>query len=280
MRIVCAIAGGLVVAALAAGCGSSAKDGGLAVVASFYPLAFAADQIGGDRVTVTNLTPAGAEPHDIELNAKDVTRIDQAGLVVYLGDGFQPAVEKAIGQASGRKLDVLDGLGVAVGDDPHVWLDPVLYSRIVARVGATLGMPGAAKRLERRLAKLDRDYRAGLARCTRRELVTTHGAFGWLAKRYGLRQVAITGIDPESEPGARTLADVVDRVRRDHLTTIFVEPLVSARLADTVAREAGATTAVLDPIEGLTDDESDRGDDYFTLMARNLAALRKALGCR
>src|SRR5262245_36458655 len=190
MRIFCAIAGGLVVAALAAGCGSPGDDGRLEVVASFYPLAFAAEQIGGDRVSVTNLTPAGAEPHDIELNAKDVTRIDQAKLVVYLGDGFQPAVEKAIGQAPGRDLDVLEGLGVAVGHDPHVWLDPVLYSRVVARVGASLGMSRAAKRLERRLAKLDDDYRAGLAHCKRRELVTTHAAFGWLAKRYGLRQVA------------------------------------------------------------------------------------------
>src|SRR5262245_11901285 len=155
MRIVCATAAGLALVALAAGCGSPSSDERLHVVASFYPLAFAAERIGGDRVSVTNLTPAGAEPHDIELTAKDVTRIDRADLVVYLGDGFQPAVEKAIGDAPGRDLDALTGLGVAVGDDPHVWLDPVLYSRVAAHIGAALGAGRAAKRVEQRLARLD-----------------------------------------------------------------------------------------------------------------------------
>src|SRR5262245_14177393 len=134
MRIVCATAAGLALAALAAGCGSSSSDGRTRVVASFYPLAFAAERIGGDHVSVTNLTPAGAEPHDIELTAKDVTRIDKADLVLYLGGGFQPAVEKAIGEAPKQDLDALGGLRVAVGDDPHVWLDPRLYSKQVAEI--------------------------------------------------------------------------------------------------------------------------------------------------
>jgi zinc transport system substrate-binding protein len=119
-----------------------------------------------------------------------------------------------------------------------------------------------------------------LASCARKDLVTSHAAFGYLAARYGLKQIAITGVDPGAEPGAQTLSDVVDTIRREHATTVFFEPLVSPKVARTVAREAGVSTAVLDPIEGLTPAEAARGDDYVTLMLRNLRALRKALGCR
>jgi len=271
---------GLALAALAVGCGSSADDGRERVVASFYPLAFAAERIGGDHVSVTNLTPPGAEPHDFELTPQDVARVQKADLVLYLSHGFQPAVEKAIGDAHGAKLDALDGIALHRDGDPHVWLDPVLFAGIVRRIGAALHAPAHAERLAGELRGIDREYRRGLADCKQRELVTTHAAFGYLAARYRLTQVPITGIEPEAEPGAKTLVDLVDRLRRDHVETVFVEKLVSPRLADTVAREAGAKTAVLDPIEGLTKDEADRGDDYFALMRRNLATLRKALGCR
>src|SRR5262245_739185 len=280
MRIVCAFAAGLALAALAAGCGSSADDGREQVVALFYPLAFAAEQIGGDRVSVTNLTPAGAEPHDIELTPQDVARIQKADLVLYLSQGFQPAVEKALDGARGAKLDALGWIALHRDGDPHVWLDPVLFAGVARRIGVALFRPAPARKLSRELLQLDAQYRAGLADCRQRELVTTHAAFGYLAARYRLKQVPITGIEPEAEPSAQSLAELVHRLRRDHVKTVFVEKLVSPRLADTVAREAGATTAVLDPIEGLTKDEADRGDDYFTLMQRNLATLREAFGCR
>src|SRR5262245_12764338 len=274
MRIVCVCAAGLALAALAAGCGSSGRDGRLNVVASFYPLAFAAERIGGGQVHVTNLTPPGAEPHDVELTPKDVARLQKAGLVVYLSHGFQPAVEQALRGAHGVEVDALSGIRLRAGGDPHVWLDPTLFARVVRRVGVALSAPKPARRLAAQLRRLDDEYRSGLADCRRRELVTTHAAFGYLAARYRLRQVALTGIEPEAEPSAQSLARVVEQVRRNHVTTIFVEPLVSAGLAETVAREASARTAVLDPIEGLTKNEADRGDDYFTLMRRNLATLR------
>jgi zinc transport system substrate-binding protein len=249
------------------------------VVAAFYPLAFAAQTVGGPSVHVRNLTPAGAEPHDIELTPKDVAAVQKASVVLYLSHGFQPALEQAARDADGERVDVLQGLPVRA-DDPHVWLDPVLYARIVRRVGAALGRPGAAGRLAARVLSLDRAYRAGLAHCARREFVTTHAAFGYLAARYGLRQVAITGLDPESEPTAQRLASLAKLVRRDHVGTVFFERLVSRKLAQTVAREAGAGTAVLDPIEGLTPSEQSRGATYLTLMRQNLAALRKELRCR
>jgi zinc transport system substrate-binding protein len=267
----------LVSALLLAGCGAGGSGGKNSVVAAFYPLAYAAERIGGPSFHVENLTPPGAEPHDLELTPREVGRIVNASVVLYLSHGFQPAVSKAVEQARGRKVDVLAGLPLH-GNDPHVWLDPLLFARIGTKIGAALRRPSSGFVADMR--KLDEAYRSGLRDCKRREIVTSHAAFGYLAARYGLEQVAITGLAPESEPSPQQLAHVVEVVRRTHATTVFFETLVSPRLAETVAREVGARTAVLDPIEGLTPDEQKRGDDYLTLMRRNLVALRKALACR
>jgi zinc transport system substrate-binding protein len=275
-------------ALLVAGCGAaSGSNGKTSVVAAFYPLAFAAEQVGGSKVDVANLTPPGAEPHDVELTPQEVGKLQTADVVLYLSHGFQPAVEQAVGGASGRRVDVLQGLDLrrGVGDesgksDPHVWLDPVLYARVVRRIGSVLGRPRRAAALARRVLALDGEYRRGLADCARTDFVTSHAAFGYLAARYHLHQVAITGIDPESEPDPRRVQALIDLVRREHVHVVFFERLVSPRLADTVARDAGARTAVLDPIEGLTPSEQDKGYTYFTLMRRNLRELRSALSCR
>jgi zinc transport system substrate-binding protein len=285
-RIVLTLAG--LTALLAAGCGgnaSSVPDGRTDVVAGFYPLAFAAAEIGGDRVEVTNLTPAGAEPHDLELSVRDVERVHDSDLVLYLGQGFQPALEDAV-EADDSAVDLLDGLDLREGEegedarDPHVWLDPVRFAEVVERIGAELGADSPARRLASELHALDEEYRAGLADCERRELVTAHDAFGYLGERYGLEVIPITGISPETEPSPQDLEAVSDLVRERGVTTVFVEPLISPEIGETVAREAGAETAVLNPLEGLTEEELERGEDYFTVMRANLEALQEGLGCR
>ena len=129
-------------------------------------------------------------------------------------------------------------------------------------------------------ARSTSDYREGLAECERRELVTTHDAFGYLADRYELEALPITGLSPEGEPSPQDLESAIDLVEARGVTTVFTEPLLSPEVGETVAREAGATTAVLDPLEGLTDDELARGEDYFSVMESNLDALRAGLGCR
>jgi zinc transport system substrate-binding protein len=270
-----------ILVALVSGCGGAAGKGGARrVVAAFYPVAFAASEVSGPRAAVQNLTPPGVEPHDLEATPDAVRSIREAGRVFLLGHGFQPQLEAAAGNGS-RIVYLLDTPGLDRRDaDPHVWLDPVRYELIVRRVAAALGRPNAAKPMLARLGRLDGRYRAGLRDCRRREIVTSHEAFGYLADRYGLRQVAITGITPEAEPRPQDLKRVIDAVRATRATTVFFETLVSPKLADTVARATGATTAVLNPIEGLTANEQRRGDDYFTLMQGNLRALRAALGCR
>lgn len=273
----------LALAVGAGGCGGTDSGGRPTVVAAFYPLAFAAERVGGQRYEVVNITPPGAEPHDVELSARDVDRVRSAEVVLYLGGGFQPALEDALAGASGRAVDLLEGLPLLPGDegaDPHVWLDPLRFATMVLRIGTVLGAERRAGIFARRLRELHVDYREGLAKCARDELVTSHAAFGYLADRYRLQEVVIAGLTPEAEPTPGALERAVEEVRRSGATTVFFEPLVSPRVAETVARESGASTAVLDPLEGLEADALEDGADYLSVMRENLAAIRKALGCR
>ncbi len=291
----------LVAVVLLGAWGGGGGDGAgrrVTVVASFYPLFEAAQRVGGAGVQVTNLTPAGSEPHDLELNTRQVDRIEDADLIVFLGKGFQPALERAAARAKGTKLDVLDDLGSLLpaprGDeelavDPHVWLDPRLFKVIVAEVVGALVAADPNNRstyeanagaYTRELDDLDAAFAVGLATCTRRVMVTSHSAFGYLAARYGLTQEAIAGLEPESEPSPQRLNDLAARVRADGTTTVFYETLVSPKVALSLAREAKVTTAVLDPLEGLSDADARAGRSYVSAMRENLDALRSALGCR
>lgn len=261
------------------------------VVAAFYPLAYAASVIGGKHVEVANLTPPGIEPHDLELTTDQVDALQDAGLVLVMGKGFQPAVEKVAGDRDRGTLRVLDALALRGKhrQDPHVWLDPVLMGKVVDETRGALAkadpaharvFAANAARLQRELDALDADYRAGLAACPRRLIVTTHEAFGHLAAEYGLRQEAVTGLSPDAEPSARRLAELSDLATRTGVTTVFTETLASPKIARTLAREAGGLrTAVLNPLEGLSDRERARGDDYFTVMRANLDTIERALGC-
>jgi zinc transport system substrate-binding protein len=278
------------------GSGSSAASGGkLKIVASFYPLQYVTARISGDRAVVSNLTPPGAEPHDLELTPKDVARVSDADLVVYLG-GFQAAVDDAIStEAKDHADDVtapaqLDRTvsedGEGTGTDPHFWLDPVRLSGVSTQIEQRLAAidPAGTATFQANLAALrtdlttlDADLRTGLANCANKDLVTSHQAFGYLAERYGMTQVGIAGLTPEQEPDAATLARVTDFVRKNHVRTIYYETLVSPAIANTVARETGAATEVLDPVEGIT--PMSQGRDYLAIMRANLHNLTEGQPC-
>jgi zinc transport system substrate-binding protein len=251
-------------------------------------------------VQATNLTPAGAEPHDLELSPKQVDAILDADVVLYMGQGFQPAVEDLVeDRQGGITVDVLAALSSELRKrrseeterletDIHVWLDPVLMSAIVDQIrdglaradrAGTSFYEREAGRYRSEIEALDERFRDGLRHCARRVMVTSHAAFGYLAARYGLTQEAIAGVSPEAEPDPKRIAELADLVRREGVTTIFTEELVSPRVANTLAREAGVRTAVLNPLEGLTREELGRGEDYVSIMQENLAILRAALGC-
>jgi zinc transport system substrate-binding protein len=259
------------------------------VAAAFYPLFEAADSVGGNRAEATNVTPPGAEPHDIELSPDQVDELLDADVVLYLGGGFQPAVEQVAEGRDGITVDVLAEVVPEGTNDPHIWLDPVLMADIADLAGGALSEadPEGSDAYEARAAeyreeigRLDQMFSEGLRDCEHRTFITTHAAFGHLANRYDLVELSIAGLEPESEPDPHRLAELEDLVRREGVTTVFTEPLVSPRVAQTLARETGARVAILNPVEGLAPDQLDAEDSYVSVMKRNLEALREALGCR
>ncbi len=297
-----AVTGALVLTACGGDSSASSGNGKLKVVASFYPMEFLAQQIGGDHVQVTDLTAPGVEPHDLELTAKQVGAVQTADAIVYL-KGLQPTVDQAVDQSSSKhRIDATAASPLVdhhlpeagqEGDghkhdgpagDPHIWLDPTRYAAIAKSVGDEFAKADPAHADEYRkntdalvtkLGALDQEFRDGLKDTKTKTFVTSHAAFGYLADHYGLTQVAINGVDPESEPTPARLADVQKAAKDNGVTTIFFETLVSPKLADTVAKDLGLRTAVLDPLEGVKDPAK---DDYLSVMKQNLANLQAALG--
>ncbi|MFA1550079.1 metal ABC transporter substrate-binding protein [Actinomadura chokoriensis] len=303
--VVLALAG---LAAGLTGCADADADvppGKTAVVASFYPMAWLVEKVGGDDVFVRTLTRPGTEPHDLELTARQVANIEDADLSVYVA-GVQPAVDDAVARHAerGRSLDAAslvrtlpppgetrdeeahDGVRHREASyDPHLWLDPSRMATVATALGERLAAadPGRASGYLRRAAAaagelngLDRAFGDGLETCARRDIVTAHAAFGYLADRYGLRQRPVSGVDPSGGPSPKRLAELTRLVSASGATTVFTETLVSPKVAEALAREAGVRTAVLDPVEGIEEGSS---GDYMTIMRQNLRTLRPALEC-
>jgi zinc transport system substrate-binding protein len=272
------LAAGVVIAGCGAdddaGTTSQTSTAKLTVQASFYPLQWLAEQVGGDAVAVTNLTKPGTEPHDLELTPQDVAAISNAGLVVYLS-GLQPAVDEAVEQQAGDKsFDAGESANLSLKYTPIEEGEEATDEAGPAQAAA---FTERARSVRTELEALDGEYREKLANCANKDLVTSHNAFGYLADAYGLNQVGITGLTPEEEPSPTDLAAVTEFVRSHHVRTIYYETLVSPAIAETVARETGAETAVLDPIEGLNDDSE--GENYLEVMRANLANLVTGQAC-
>ena len=322
-----------------ASCSDSSDDskggssGKLKVAASFYPIQWLTQQIGGDHVDVSSVTPAGTEPHEFEIGTKQIAELNKTKALFYV-KGFQPSLDDAVGSLSdvsavdltknvnlvhhegllehdhdhgdkdhgdkkdgeakkddgekghedGKEHDHAEGHDHGDAADPHFWLDPARMKRAANAIAAELSKkdPGHAdaykknnENLQKKLDGLDKSFQTGLATCERRSIVTTHTAFGYLADRYKLSQVGLSGIDPESEPSPATLAKVKKYVQENGTTTIFTEELVSGKPAETLAKETKTVTAVLSPLES----KPEKGD-YEAAMTGNLTALKKALACK
>lgn len=336
-RIVAAMSA-LTLALGLASCSDSSDDskggssGKLKVAASFYPIQWLTQQIGGDHVDVSSVTPAGTEPHDFEISTKQIAELNKTKALFYV-KGFQPSLDDAVGSLSdvsavdltknvnlvhhegllehdhdhgdkkdgdkkdgdkkgdgekghedGKEHDHAEGHDHGDAADPHFWLDPARMKRAADAIAAELSKkdPDHAdaykknnEALQKKLDGLDKSFQTGLATCERRSIVTTHTAFGYLADRYKLSQVGLSGIDPESEPSPATLAKVKKYVQENGTTTIFTEELVSGKPAETLAKETNTVTAVLSPLES----KPEKGD-YQAAMTDNLTALKKALACK
>lgn len=307
----------LLTAVLLTGCGGksavSLADGKVNVITTFYALYDFASRIGGDKANVINLVPAGVEPHEWSPKSGDLKNIGKAQLLVYNGAGFEGWVHDFLDSLktnSGPAVVVAsDGIpllhGFAHEDedehkheqgketheaesdiDPHVWVSPKSALKMAENIKNGLVQADAANRayyeanyetLKRQLTDLDAKFAQSLAKASKKEIVVSHQAFGYLARDYGLTQMPIMGLSPDAEPTAQDLKAINDFVKQNNVKYIFFEELVSDRLAKTLASDAGIETMVLNPLEGLTGDEVKAGENYVTVMETNLQNLMKAL---
>lgn len=293
---------------------SVTQDEKLKITASFYPLAFLADAVGGDKVEVVNLTPAGAEPHDFEPTPKDLVNLYASDLVIYSGAGMEPWLEKLTPELASKNIILLnasqkinllelESLQSQVEHkdhdhqeghehtslDPHFWLDPSLFAQFAESISSALvqlkpefknEFSERLKALQTSLDALDSKYRSELATCQLRDVVVSHEAYNYLAKRYTINMYAISGISPEAEPSPSRLKVLKDLAVSKNIDYVFFESLASPAVSQTLAKEIGAQTLVLNPIEGLTQEDVALGTDYFSIMEENLKNLRTALKCQ
>lgn len=271
----------------------------LIITTSFYPLYFFTSQIGGDQVEIINITPAGAEPHDYEPTPQDLTRIENSQLLVLNGRGLEIWGNKAKENLKDKPITIVeveaDLMNQEIDEesktvqDPHVWLAPPLAKKEAQKIAEALIKVDSThkntytentSKLMIQLDELDTKYKQGLTNCQQKDFVTSHAAFGYLAKTYSLNQVSISGLSPDEEPSPQKLAEVAEFAKAHQISYIFFESLVSPKFSQTIAKEVGAKTLVLNPLEGLTPEEINAGATYFTVMKENLVNLRTALQCQ
>lgn len=271
------------------------ETGRLRVVATFYPLAEFSRMAGGDAVHVTTIVPFGAEPHEYDPTPKDIISIEQADVFVFNGSGMDPWAEKLAPSLRGKGIVVVNAsesvtaLPLSEGvSDPHFWLDPVFAESIIGSLrvafsekdpSRTASFDAAAAQSLSEMEAVDGEYRNTLSHCSKNEVVTSHDAFAYLAKRYAFEAHSISGLSPEAEPSAGRMADLANLAKKENIRYIFFETLVSPKVSKTLAREIGAETLVFDPIEGISKEDAAAGKNYISIMRENLANLSKAMEC-
>lgn len=280
-------------------------DGKMTIYASFYPMYFIASEIAGDKASVISMVPAGAEPHDWEPTPKFAAELNKADMLIYNGAGMETWMENILPIIDSKKIRIVDASkGIELLEpeehggsedkdhehglyDPHIWVSPMRLMKQAQTVYESLleADPQNAEyygrnmtELTTRLNKLDQDIRDTSKTFKSNVIVVSHEAFGYFANDYGFRQVAIRGVNPQEEPSPSKMAELVQTCRENNVRYIFFEKLTSPKLSETLAREVGAETLVLNDAAGLSEEDIKTGKDYITVMYENLGNLKKALG--
>lgn len=266
------------------------------VYSSFYAMYDMANKIGGDKIRLANLVPAGTEPHDWEPSPNDIANLEKAGVLIYNGAGMEQWVDKVLNSISNKKLIAVDTsrevklLENTDGDedlkyDPHVWLNPMNAKKQMEAIKNALASADPANKdyyeknyaeNAKRLDALDLEYKEAVSGFAQKNIIVAHQAFGYICEAYGLKQVPIEGLSAESEPSPARMAEITEFVKDNNVKYIFYEELISPKVAQAIARETGAKTAVLNPLEGLEENDIKAGKEYFSVMRENLEALKKA----
>lgn len=276
---------------------ASGGDKKLIVYTSIYPMFDFTKKIGGDKIQLKNLVPAGTEPHDWEPTPSDMAAIEKADVLIYNGAGMESWIDKVQKSINSKKIirvEASKGLNLLknsdktenISTDPHVWLAPMLAKQEMESIRDALVSADPVNQAyyeknyadnAAQLDQLDQEYKAAVAQFSKKDIVVAHQAFGYLCNAYGLNQVAIEGLVADSEPSPARMAEIVNLVREKQIRYIFYEELVSPKVAQTIAQETGVNTAVLNPVEGLTESDQQAGKEYYSEMRDNLVVLKKAL---
>ncbi len=290
----------------------------LNVYTSFYVMNDFAEKIGGDKINITNLVPAGTEPHDWEPTAKDIVKLQQADVFIYNGAGMETYIDKILASIENENLVVIEASkGIELQEieenntdnnnhedenhedenheddnnhyhdiDPHVWLNPLMAKVEIKNISDGLAKADEDnakyyqdnyEKYALEFDKLDKEFREELKGFENRSIVVTHKAYGYLCKEYSLNQISIEGLNADAEPTPLKMAEITRFAKENNIKVIFIESLVSPKLADTIAREIGAKTMILNPLGGLKQEEIEAGKDYFSIMRENLQAIKTAL---
>lgn len=284
-----------------------ADKGRMKIFTSFYPMYFLTQQIAGDKADVAVMVPPGAEPHDWEPTPKLITELQQASMLVYNGAGMEAWIDKIVSSIDTDSIRVVEASeGIELlrsaededegheneehnhgGEyDPHVWVSPLRAKQQAENICKALVEADPANRdyyeknhdeLQHRLDKLDSDIREASKGFKSNVIVVSHAAFGYFAQDYGLKQVAIRGVNPGDEPSPSKMAKLADTCRENGVKYIFFEKLTSPKLSETIAGEIGAGTLVLNDAAGLGQEDIKAGKDYISVMYENIENLKKAL---
>lgn len=269
------------------------------IAVTIYPLEYLVSSIGGERVSVETIVPAGVEPHDFEPTARDLSKIIDSDILVMVGGGFDSWINGLVPDMQKKGIDIIDVTDILSASglilekdgqiDPHFWLSPSNMRQIAQKIDSALTTRDPAGRdqyviglnsLQNDLILLDQAYRSGLSDCKHRQFIASHAAFSYLAKDYSLEQWPIAGLEPEAEPTSRQLAELAELAKGQEINYIFFEKMVSPKLAETLANEVGAATLVLNPLESLSARDQSVGNNYYSEMINNLSNLRLALECK
>ena len=292
---------------LSVGCTKSStesenSDGKLKIYTSIYPLYDFTKKVGGDKVDVTNLVPAGTEPHDFELSTKDIVNLEKADMLVYNGAGIENWTDKVIDSLESDKIAYVkssEGLELHTTEDehdddghnhgstdPHTWLSIENAKKEMENIKNALVEidPDNASYYEenyetysKKFDELDNKFHTTLDSIENKSIIVAHEAFGYLCDEYDIEQVGIEGLTPDSEPDPARMTEIIKFAKDNNIKTIFFEELVSPKVAETIAKEVGANTAVLNPLEGLSEEDINNGEDYFSVMEENLQAIYDSL---
>lgn len=293
------------------------KNGKLNVYTTIYPLQYLTERVGGDHINVENIIPAGADTHSFEPSSKAMVKIAQGDAFIYSGtgiDGFSEAVKKSLEKEDVQIVNAAEGVNLIQSTevdshedhadktdehegeegehdenldvDPHVWLDPNRAIKLAENIKNSLVQlkPDAKEDFENNfsalkqdLKNLDQEFKDMVNKAPKKTFIVSHSAYGYWEDVYGLKQIGISGLSPTDEPSQKQLKEIIETAQKNQVSYILFEPNVSNKVAEVVKKEVGADTLTLHNLESLTEDDVKNGENYLSIMRKNIASLQKAL---